>query len=470
MTPGLPPGLRARLLPVIVASPILLQNVDTTVMATALPTIARALDVEPLRLNLAITAYLISLAVFLPLAGWCAERFGARRVFCAAIGFFALGSGLCGMATTLPQLVAFRVIQGLGGALMVPVGRLLLMRNIDASQMIGAMVWFTIPPVIGRLLGPLFGGAIVTWTSWRWIFLINVPLALAAIALALLFVDESREPGPPPPFDAGGFVLLAIGMTGLQVALDTAGHRIAPAWFSWTVAAAGAAALYAYLRRSRDQAQPLIDPAILRIRTYRASQFGGMPLRIAIGASPFLLSLMFQLGFGLTPLTSGALTVASALGALATRTMMTRFIHRFGFRRLLIGAAIMTGLMYSCYGLFRPETPHWVIFGTLLIGGLVNSMVMVSLQVLGYTEMPQDRMSHATTLATMLQQLSFGFGVVLGAGLVSAVALWRDGDPSHLTAFDFMPAFVVIGIGTLLSLAWFFRLHPEDGETLRSRR
>lgn len=458
---------RDRIVPIIVACPLFLQNLDTSVMATALPSIAHSLQVEPLHLNLAITAYLLSLAVFLPVSGWFAERFGARRVFCAAIAFFSLGSALCGVATSLPALVAFRILQGLGGALMVPVGRLILLRSVAPSQMVAAMVWFTVPPAIGRMAGPLFGGAIVTLTSWRWIFLVNIPFGVLGILAARFFLDELREDAPPPPFDTEGFVLLALGLTGVLGALEVAGKGVVPAALAWAVGVGGALVLVAYHLRSRRRANPIIDLGIVRYPTYRASVVGGTPLRIAIGASPFLLPLMLQLGFGLSPLDSGLLTVATAIGSLATRTVVAQTIRRFGFRTLLIGTTVLTGLFYMSYGLFHPGTPHALMFVTLMLGGLVNSMGMVALQTLGFSEIPKPRMSHATALSSMAQQLSLSVGVMLGATLVSAAAWWRGGDTLHLQARDFSPAFVAIGAMVLLSLLFFRRLKPDEGSELR---
>jgi EmrB/QacA subfamily drug resistance transporter len=460
---------RARLVPVVVACPLFLQNLDTSIMATALPSIARAMQVQPLRLNLAITAYLLSLAVFLPLSGWCAERFGARRVFCWAIGFFAAGSALCGLADSLPQLVVFRILQGLGGAMMVPVGRLILLRSVPAALMVSAMVWFTVPPTIGRMLGPVVGGAIVSFTSWRWIFLINVPFGLIAIALALVFIAPETEPREARPFDAVGFALMALGLTALLGVVETAGKALVADWIGWAAAAFGTASLALYVWRSQRVAHPLIDLGILRHRSYRASIVGGTPLRIAIGASPFLLPLMLQLGFGLSALESGLITVASAIGSLATRVVMTRVIRNFGFRQLLTGTTVATSLCYASYSLFTPATPHPLIFATLMLGGLVNSMGMVALQTLGFSEIPRPRMSHATTLNSMAQQLSLSLGVLLGAALVGATARWHGGDAAHLAARDFSPAFVCVGLVTMLSLLWFTRLGADAGAELRGK-
>ncbi|MEQ5838027.1 MFS transporter [Paraburkholderia acidicola] len=388
---------RARLIPLIVACPLFLQNLDTSIMATALPSIARSLEVQTLHLNLAITSYLLSLAVFLPASGWLADRFGPRRVFCAAIVLFSVGSALCGLANSLPQLVVFRVLQGMGGAMMVPVGRLILLRSVPPARMVAAMVWFTVPGAIGRLAGPLLGGLVVTITSWRWIFLLNVPFGVLGVLLALNFIDGTYEP-LIERFDLAGFILLSTGLVGLVGGLDTAGRGLVPPTITFAFAAIGALALLAYWFYSRRRADTIIDPGILRYRAYRTAVLGGMPLRIAIGASPFLLPLMFQLGFGLSPLQSGSLSVATAIGSLSVRAVMTSAIRRVGFRTLLIGATSLTGCFYACYGLFRPGTPHLLIFVVLLFGGLFNSLGMVTLNTLGYSDMPKLKMSRATAL------------------------------------------------------------------------
>ena len=460
-------AVRDKLVPVIVAFPLFLQNLDASVMATTLPTIAQSLHVGALQLNLAITSYLLSLAVFLPLSGWLADRYGAKPVFGAAIACFSLGSALCGMANSLTTLVLFRIVQGLGGAMMVPVGRLLLLRIVPPAAMVAAMVWFTVPPAIGRMVGPLFGGAIVTWTSWRWIFLVNVPFGLLGIALAAIFIHDVHDTKVLPAFDLGGFVLLALGLTGMLGGLETAGRALMPGWLSWAMALLGLVAIVAYVIRSRTTASPIIDLRVLGFTTYHASIIGGTPLRIAIGASPFLLPLMFQLGFGLSPLDSGLLTIATAVGALATRTLMTRAIRRIGFRSLLLAMTTLTSLFYMSYGLFRPTTPHVAMFCTMMFGGLVNSMGLVSLQTLGFSEIPKPLMSHATALSTMAQQVSISFGVVIAASLVSAIAWLHGSNGARLSASDFSPVFVAIGLTTLTSLFYFRRLSADEGAEMR---
>ncbi|MGH8782591.1 MFS transporter [Paraburkholderia sp.] len=459
---------RARLIPLIVACPLFLQNLDTSIMATALPSIARSLDVETLHLNLAITSYLLSLAVFLPASGWLADRFGPRRVFCSAIVLFSVGSALCGLAHSLPQLVVFRVVQGMGGAMMVPVGRLILLRSVSPAQMVAAMVWFTVPGAIGRLAGPLLGGLVVTITSWRWIFLLNVPFGVIGVLAALAFIDDTYEP-VFERFDLAGFVMLSTGLVGLVGGLDTVGRGLVPPVVTLVFVGAGALSLLAYWRYSRARSDAIIDPGILRYRAYRTAVLGGMPLRIAIGASPFLMPLMLQLGFGLSPLQSGSLSVATAIGSLSVRAVMTSAIRRVGFRTLLIGATSLTGCFYACYGLFRPDTPHLLIFVVLLFGGLFNSLGMVTLNTLGYSDMPKPKMSRATALSSMAQQLSISLGVAFGATLVALTARFYGGSVAHLVARDFSPAFMVVGALTLCSLFFFVRLSPDEGAELRQR-
>lgn len=457
---------RARLIPITVACPLFLQNLDTSIMATALPSIASSLDVEALHLNLAITSYLLSLAVFLPASGWCADRYGARNVFCAAIGLFSLGSALCGLANSLPQLVLFRVIQGMGGAMMVPVGRLILLRSIDPREMVSAMVWFTVPGAVGRVAGPLLGGIIVTLVSWRWIFLLNIPFGVLGIWMARTFLTETQE-RIRQRFDIVGFILLSVGLVGLVSGLDTAGRGLVPSGVTVTLTTTGALCILAYWYYTRRIDKPVIDPGLFRFKAYRTAVAGGMPLRIALGASPFLLPLMLQLGFGLTPLMSGLLTVATAVGSLCVRALLKPAIQRYGFKTILIASTLLTGVFYALYGLFSPDTSHTLIFVVLLFGGLFNSFAMVTLNTLGYSDVPQNRMSQATALSSMSQQFALSVGVAFAAFLVSATARYHGHAPGTLGATDFSPAFIVVGIMTWCSLFYFFRLSPEEGAEMR---
>jgi EmrB/QacA subfamily drug resistance transporter len=444
-----------------------LQNIDATVITTALPSMAASLGVPPMSLNLVITTYLLSLAVFLPMSAWLTDRYGAKRMFCVAIVLFSLASALCGMSTSVTALVVCRVFQGLGAAMMVPVGRLILLRSVPPSQMIAAMVWYTVPPMIGRLVGPMVGGAIVSVTSWHWIFFVNVPLGAVALLLTLLLVEDTRIEVPSPRFDFVGFVLMAVGLAAMLGTLDAVGKGPGPAHMPVVAATIGAAALCLYALRSLNQSNPVIDLRILKLRTFRTNVLGAAPLRLAQSAVPFLLPLMLQLGFGVSPLISGVLTAASGVGALCTRALMYWAIRRFGFRRLLLGANALTGLWYISYALFSPVTSHVVMYCTLLVGGLLSSMCMVSLNTLGFADVPRERLSHATALLSMAQQLTAGVGVVLGASSLRFFQWLRHGEGQQLLSQDFAASFVVVGLAALLSLAFFVQLKPNDGHQWR---
>ncbi len=455
----------------IVACPLLLQNLDTSVMATALPAMANSLQVQVLDLNLAITSYLLSLAVFLPASAWLAERFGAKRLFCTAILLFSLGSALCGMAATLGQLVVCRLLQGIGGSMMVPVGRSILLRSVPADQMVKAMVWFTIPGAIGRLAGPVFGGAIVTVASWRWIFLVNIPFGLLGAALAWWFIDQDPEPAPHSAgsFDTVGLALLAVALVGLLGGLEMIGKSMLPGPAIGVMVCVGLLSLYVYFRRSRAIEHPLLDFGVARFATFRTVLLGGFPMRVAIGAAPFLLPLLFQIGFGMTPMQSGLLTMATALGSLATRAAVTRAISIVGFRSLMIWSAVLAAVFYASYGLFTPDTPRGWMFFVMFLGGLCTSMAMVALNTVGYSDIPRERAGHATALAAMGQQISLAVGVVLGATVLAITSHLHGRGPEHVGAADFPAAFVSIAALALCSAVAFRRLRPEDGAEMLGR-
>src|SRR4051795_13731549 len=303
---------------VIVACAMFMQNLDSTIIATALPTIAQSLGETPLRLNVAITCYLLSLAVFVPISGWTADRFGARRVFAAAIIVFTLGSIGCGLSNSLGMLVAARIVQGIGGAMMVPVGRLILLRSFPKTDLVRAMSYVSVPALIGPIMGPPLGGLIVTYFSWRWIFFINIPIGVLGVLLVNLFVANLRE-GAPRPFDLRGFVLTGVGLASLAFGFETIGRGALPWVTVVALLVGGALCLALYVRHARRVDHPIIDLALMRIPTYAMTTIGGFLFRMGLGALPFLMPLMLQVGFGLDPLSSGLITFASAAGALSNK-------------------------------------------------------------------------------------------------------------------------------------------------------
>ncbi len=461
------PAFRHVLVPLIVACALFMENLDSTVIATALPAIARSLHEDPLRLNLAITSYLLSLAVFIPLSGWVADRYGARSVFRAAIVTFTLGSACCGLAHSLPELVAARVLQGLGGAMMVPVGRLVMLRTVPKSELVRAMSYLTVPALIGPVMGPPLGGFIVTYSSWRWIFYINLPIGLLGIVLATLFIENVKEPADWP-LDLRGFVLAGAGLAGLMFGFETAGRGVLPLPLVAALLAVGAICTALYVLHSRVHAYPIIDLGLLRIPTFRSAVVGGSLFRVGIGALPFLLPLMLQLGFGLTPFASGLLTFASAAGAMTMKMTAAPIIRTLGFRRVLLGNAVISSLFVASYALFSPATPHWLILLALLAGGFFRSLQFTSTNTLIFADVPPPLMSRATSFQSMAQQLSVSIGVGAGA-LLLHVTLLAAGRTT-LGADDFAPAFLAVGLIALSSILFYLPLAREAGAEVSGHR
>ncbi|HLI13489.1 MAG TPA: MFS transporter [Alphaproteobacteria bacterium] len=454
---------RQVVIPLIVACALFMENLDSTVLATALPAIAQSLGESPLRLSLAITSYLFSLAVFIPASGWVADRFGARRVFRLAILVFLAGSILCGLSSSLLGFVLARIFQGMGGAMMVPVGRLVVLRSLPKTGLINALAYLTVPALVGPVLGPPLGGFITTYVSWRWIFWINVPIGVLGVILATLFIPDMREEAVPP-LDLPGFFLTALGLTGLVFGFEAAGRDVVPLPSVISLLAAGAISLALYIRYARRAAHPIIDLSLLRIPTFRISLAGAFLFRVGIGAVPFLLPLMLQEGFGLTPFQSGLLTFASAAGALTMKFTAAPILRRLGFRRVLIVNAVWSGALLALYGLFRADTPAALIFALLLTGGFFRSLQFTSANALVYAEVPHARMSRATSVSAMAQQLSLSIGVGFGALLLHLTMGLRGG--AHLVAGDFTPAFFAVGAVAALSALVYRALPTGAGAEL----
>src|SRR5947209_697943 len=451
----------------IVSCALFMQSLDSTIIATALPAIGQSIGESPLRLNVAITCYLLSLAVFIPISGWTADRFGARRVFSAAIVVFTLGSIACGMATSLPALVAARILQGMGGALMVPVGRLVLLRTVPKSDLVRAMSFVSVPALIGPVMGPPVGGLIVTYASWRWIFFINIPIGVLGIVLVNMLVSDLKETGRRP-LDRSGFVLTGIGLASLAFGFENVGRGTLPSAGVAGLLAVGAICLMCYLRHARRVSHPIIDLALFSIPTYASASIGGFLFRMGLGALPFLLPLMLHVGFGLSALNSGLLTFASAAGAMLMKTSAVRILRALGFRIVLVGDAVISALFLFGYSLFRPDTPHLVIFLALLAGGFFRSLQMTSLNTLSYADVPPAMLSRATSLTSMAQQLSQTVGVATGALFLQLMVSLRGG--TTLAAGDFYPAFVGVAMISLLSVPFFLRMSPDAGAEVSGRR
>jgi EmrB/QacA subfamily drug resistance transporter len=454
-----------RIITVVVASALFMQNLDSTVLGTALATIAGSLRTDPVRLHMAMTGYLLSLAVFMPVSGWLADRWGARTVFRLAVAIFTLASVGCAFAPTLGWLVAGRVVQGAGGAMMLPVARLALLRAVPKDQLINAMAWVSIPALVGPVLGPPVGGFIVTYWSWPWIFGINVPIGIAGMVLASLVMDDTREE-QPGRFDLVGAVLVGASFAGLMLGFETIGDALMPRWANLLAVLIGLAAMATYIGHARRTPNPVLDLSLLKVPTFYAATVGGGLFRIGIGALPFLLPLMLQAGFGYTPLASGMTTFAAAMGALTMKFGAERLINRFGFRRTLIWNAFISAFFLAACMFFTPSTPVWLIFAVLLVGGFFRSLTFTAVNTIAYAELEPRRMSRATAFAAVAQQLSLSIGIGLAATLLDLV---RGGETVP-TAHDFVVPFAVVGLAVALSAIQFAMLSPDAGNEVASRR
>ncbi len=432
---------RQRLVAVIVACALFMQNLDGTVISTALPAMARAFHADPVHMNVALTAYLFSISVFIPASGWMADRFGTRNVFRAAIGVFTLGSVLCGLSDTLGLLVVSRIIQGVGGAMMLPVGRLVLLRSVPKDRLIAAMAWVTMPALVGPVIGPPIGGFIVTYLSWHWIFYVNVPIGVAGFVLASLFIGDVREPDPGR-LDLSGLALSGLALACFMGVLELAGRHLVPGSAVWALAALCVAASVAYARHARRQTRALLDFSLFRLPTFAISVFAGSLFRIGIGAIPFLLPMMLQVGFGRTAVQSGLITFASAAGAFGMKPATQWILRRFGFRTTIAVNGLAGAVALALYATFRPGWPLAAFYAVLVAGGLIRSLQFTAYNALAYADVGPARMSAATTLYSALQQVSLTIGIPISAGVLQMARLAR-GHAQPMTQ-DFALAFLVV--------------------------
>jgi EmrB/QacA subfamily drug resistance transporter len=459
-------GSKARLIALIVACALFMQNLDSTVIATALPTMARAFGSDPVRMNVALTSYLLTLTMFIPASGWVADRFGTRRVFRAAIAVFTVGSVLCGSAHGLGFLVAARVVQGIGGAMMVPVGRLVLLRSIAKTELVGAMAWLTIPALVGPVVGPPVGGLIVTYASWPWIFYINVPIGVLGIVLVSLFVEDIRE-AEPGRFDVWGLLLSSAALLGLLAGLESLTRGLLPEWLGVLITAGGVAGALGYVRHARGADNPVLRLSLLRYPTFAVSVGAGTLFRIGIGAIPFLLPVMLQLGFGVSAARSGAITFASSAGALVMKPVVRTVLRWVGFRTTLIWNGVLSAAGLAVFAAFRPDWPLAAIYAVLLAGGFLRSLQFTSYNTLAYAEVSRSEMSAATSFYSTAQQLSQTLGVAAGAGLLQAAMAWRGHATPELGDFSF--AFLAVAAVSLLAAPTAARLPRDAGAEMAGR-
>lgn len=461
------PAPQGPLLPMIIGAAMFMQTLDSTVITNALPTMARTLDENPVVLGQAITVYLLATAVFLPISAWVADRFGAKRVFRWAIIGFALSSLLCGLAQNLPMLIGARLLQGAAGAMLVPVGRLVLLRTVPKAELVQAMSWLTMPALLGPILGPPIGGFIVTYLSWRWIFFINLPIAVLGVILATLYIPDIKE-AETDRLDVRGFLLAGLGLAGLVYGFDNIGRSALPAALVGALLGGGALCCLLYALHARRVANPILDLSLFRIDTFYVSTIGGFFSRLIIGAVPFLLALLLQIGFGLSALESGLLTFIGAVGALMMKTTARPILARFGFRPVLIGNALLMAASSGACALFRPGTPHWLLMLTLLIAGFFRSLQFTALNTIAFADVPSPRMSRASSLSTVFQQLAQSFGIGLAALLVHYTMQWRGSDA--IDAANIAPAFFLVALVSLGGVVFFIPMARDAGAEMAGRQ
>jgi len=462
--PSTPPD---RITPLIVAVALFMENMDSTVISTSLPAIARALGTNPLALKLAVTSYLLALAICIPASGWTADRFGARHVFRAAVGVFVLGSVGCALSRSLEEFVLARIVQGMGGAMMTPVGRLILVRSIDKQLLVNAMAMVTIPALIGPICGPPLGGFITTYASWHWIFLINVPIGLIGIILATRYLPDVRAERSDP-FDWIGFVLSGIAIGGLAFGLSVMGLQSLPTGITAALVGVGAVSAAAYIAHARRTAAPILDLQLFKYPTFRVSIFGGFMFRLGLGALPFLLPLLLQIGFNLTPFQSGLITFTSALGSMFMKAAISMVLKRLGYRPVLVYNSLISGAFLAACAGFVPGVPFAAMIAVLLAGGFFRSLQFTSINTIAYAEIEPRLTSRATTLVSVAQQLALSTGVAVGALIVEITLRLKHS--AAMGAWDFPPAFLAVGALSASAALIFAQLAPNAGAELSGRK
>ncbi len=455
-----------RIVPMILAVALFMEQMDSTVIATSLPAIAHDLGVGPITLKLALTSYMVSLAIFIPLSGWMADRFGAKRIFRMAILVFVAGSILCAFSGSLIAFVVSRFLQGMGGAMMTPVARLVLVRSTQRSELVGAMALLTIPALVGPLAGPPLGGFITTYFSWHWIFLINVPIGIAGYFLSGAYLPEIKS-AAPPPIDITGFFLSAIAASGTMFGLSVMSLPALPPVIGAVAVVVGLACGCLYVRHARRHPAPLLDLDLFKDSAFRAAAIGGTLFRISIGAIPFLMPLMLQVGFGLTPFQSGMITFVGAIGALTTKFFAKRVLVFAGFRTTLMIAALAGSALTFVNGLFTPATPYLVMAFMLLLAGFARSFFFTSVNALSFADIDDADASKATSMSAVLQQISLAMGVAV-AGAILEIETTLTGSPLELR--DFQIAFMIIAIFTLTAIIPFVTMAKNAGSAVSGHR
>ncbi|MEB6378245.1 MFS transporter [Leclercia adecarboxylata] len=454
----------------LVAGAFFMEFLDGTVIATALPDMAKSFGVQAVDLNIGISAYLITLAVLIPASGWIADRFGARKVFTLALAIFTLASVLCGLATSVDQFVAMRILQGMGGALMVPVGRLAVLRTTPKHLLITAIATLTWPALVAPIIGPPLGGFITSYANWRWIFFINVPLGLIAIVLALRIIPDIYEE-TRRPFDMPGFIATSVAMVSLVCAMEMMGAQEIDTGITLALLAVGVVTMIYALRHFRRAEWPMIRLDALQVPTFRVTMFGGSLFRASISAVPFLLPLLFQVGFGMDAFHSGLLVLAVFVGNLTIKPATTPLLRWLGFKKLLLINGVLNVLALLACAFLTPHTPVWVIILILYLGGVFRSIQFTAISTLAFADVPSPQMSYANTLFSTATQLAVGLGITLGAIGIRIGELFSEWlGLEALPGIGFRLAFVAIALVCLLGMVDTLRLVKDAGSAVSRKQ
>ncbi|MFB2550971.1 MFS transporter [Ensifer soli] len=465
-TTGARPPVHYRIVSLIVASGLFMEMFDATVLATALPTMARDFDVAPQDMSIALTSYLLSLAVFIPASGKMADRFGAKTVFRAAMLLFVVSSILCSLAPSLADLVGARLLQGFAGAMMVPVGRLVILRSVPRRHMVDATSWLLVPSLLGPMLGPPVGGFITTYLDWRWIFYINIPIGILGFIAATLFIED-MEGDKATRFDLAGFLFSGASLGCLLFGFEMA-SRPEEALAAAALIGAGTLSGLVYLRHARGHPAPILDTTLMHIPSFRKAMIAGSLTRITQGAQPFLLPLMFQVGFGWSAAASGQLLLATSLGAIAMKVFAPRLIRRFGFRATLVANGVLASGGYAACAFFAPGWPVALIFATLMAAGLFMSLQFTAYNTVAYDRVEPHRLSAAASFYTTFQQLMLSLGICIGALSLSVSMLVAGRDGPALA--DFSHAFLAVTAISLAATIWNLKFTASDGADMRGGR
>ncbi len=458
-----------RILPWLVAVAFFMESLDTTILNTAVPVVAKALGVAPLSMKSVLASYTLSLAVFIPISGWMADRFGTRRVFASAIGVFTLGSALCGLSSNIHLLVACRVLQGFGGAMMVPVGRLTLVRTFAKSELVRAMSFVAIPALIAPMLGPLAGGLIVDYLHWRFVFYLNLPVGLVGLVLVYTHLPDYREPNVKP-LDIEGLILFGSGVALLSYVLEIFGDHLLSTGEVLGLLAISLVLIAGYGLHAAHTQYPLLQLSLFRIRTFAASVVGSFVTRLGIGGVPFLLPLLYQVGLGYTPVQSGLLIMPQALAAMSTKIFITQILQRVGYRGILVSNTILLGVLLMVFATVSRETPMWLILLQAFAYGVLTSLQYTSMNTLVYADIKPSQASSASSIAGTAQQMAISFGVAV-AGLTTAffIPMSVHTNPDEMIR-GLHEAFLVLGVFTILSTAVFYRLKSGDGRDVSRQK